>query len=125
MSSDHSQSLSDSEIGPDLKELLLDDSNYFPDKSYEIQEDKQAKDLDNPYIKSLYETAKLKILHRDLVDNEWNKRHEIGLFRLFLSAPLINGLKTWTENKMYKTFGAKVTEDSFNAYHSISKQLSR
>ena len=82
MSSDHSQSSSDSEIQQDLKELLLDDSYYCPDESYEIQIDKQVKESDNPYIMSLYETAKLKILQRELVENEWNKRHEIGLFYL-------------------------------------------
>ena len=56
MSSDHSQSSSDSEIEKDLKELLLDDSYDCPYGSYEIQDDKETNGYDNPYIKSLYGT---------------------------------------------------------------------
>lgn len=79
-------------------ELYYDEGNYrCRSEAYEIQVDDTYLSEENPYIKSLLESANLKIMQPKMVKKEYEERKELGLFNLFFSPDLTQGIFSWTK----------------------------
>ena len=92
--------------------LYYDEENYrCRSEAYEIQVDDTYLSEENPYIKSLLESANLKIMQPKMVKKEYEERKELGLFNLFFSPDLTQGIFSWT-----KKIGSQRTILSYNGF---------
>lgn len=77
----------------------------------------------NPYIKDLLATTKLKILQIDAVKQAYYSK-EIGLFRLFLKNSFFECIRKWTNEVRAKKGQGLVSQEKFKAYVGIEIAMS-
>ena len=106
-------------------ELYYDEGNYrCRSEAYEIQVDDTYLSEENPYIKSLLESANLKIMQPKMVKKEYEERKELGLFNLFFSPDLTQGIFSWTKKKLEAKGSYFLTMDLLHSYLGIEIAMS-
>ena len=108
-----------------IDSLILDDDSYdCPQSSFHIESDIYSQYDDNPYIQSLLHTADLKILQPRMVSRMYSSRKELGLFSLFFSPTLIEGIRSWTQQRMLEQGFGNLSSELFNSYIGIEIAMS-
>ena len=113
-------------IEENFDKLILDDDDYFcPDEEFSFEEDNHhPKCDDNPYLKSLFDSADLKILQPALVSRSYKQQKELGLFSLFLTPSLVETIRTWTEKRMIQKGYGSLSLDLLHAYFGVEIAMS-
>ena len=104
--------------------FIFDDLYYCDEESFELADVPINKYDDNPYIQNLVKTATLNIKKLVQVKKAFLDNGPLGLFNLFLSVPLLESIRIWTEKRFYQKHNKKLPKELFNAYLGIELAMS-